>query len=52
MPTKRTSEEIVALIEKNQEAYLDGWLQPDQFAYNVASLQRELDKLDAAEDAA
>ena len=44
---KRTRDEVEALIEKNQEAYVDGWLQPDQFAYNMAVLSAELD---AAED--
>jgi hypothetical protein len=44
MPAKRTREQVEALIEKNQEAYSDGWLQPDQFAYNIASLSAELDE--------
>lgn len=39
----RTKAEIEALLERNQEAYADGWLQPDQFAWNVAVLQAELD---------
>jgi hypothetical protein len=47
MPARRTRDEVEVLIERNQEAYLDGWLQPDQFAHNVASLSAELDALDA-----
>ena len=36
----------------NQSAYADGWLQPDQFAYNMALLSAELDEIDTAEAAA
>ncbi len=42
MSEPRTEAEIKALIERNQEAYLEGWLQPDQFAWNVAALEAEL----------
>jgi hypothetical protein len=37
----------MSLIEENQAAYVDGWLQPDQFAYNMAALSAELDALDS-----
>ena len=43
----RTREEVEALVEKNQQAYAEGWLQPDQFAYNMAALSAELDALDS-----
>ena len=45
MPATRTRDEVEALIAKNQEAYLEGWLQPDPFAHNIAFLSAELDSL-------
>ena len=44
--TKRTREEVERLISLNQENYIQGWLQPDQFAWNMAQLSAELDELD------
>jgi hypothetical protein len=46
MPATRTRVEVQALIEKNQTAYLEGWLQPDQYAHNMAVLSSELDEQD------
>jgi hypothetical protein len=47
---KRTREQVDALIERNQVAYLEGLLQPDQFAYNMACLSAELDELDRGQE--
>ena len=41
----RTPEQVEQLIERNQDA--EGWLQPDQFAWNVAVMSAELDALTA-----
>lgn len=46
---RRTRAEVEALIEKNQEAYAEGWLQTDQYAWNMAALSAELDALERDE---
>jgi hypothetical protein len=43
----RTPEQVERLIERNQENYLAGWLQDDQYAHNMAALSAELDELTA-----